>query len=301
MIVHLSATDVGSGVAGIWHSVNGGPWEEGENVTVGTDALERSVVRVAAVDHYGNWEQDNSFTIGYDFEGPTPWFEPQTSDGLDVWVNHDSWVRVGVTDDLKGAGVKDFEVSLDGGGWKRYVTGYHMVVTRAEKDHGNDGAHRIACRGTDRLDNLGPVVERSLAIDTRRPRAAAGYVAHARSRGTGTLRLKISDASPCSRACRVVVTITTTSGKKLGVLRPDGWLKTGSYVTLKFSCPLAGRYKFVVRATDSPGNLTVRPAWNYLVVSAARGVTGKASPGVLDLEPLGASPPVTLRHASVGL
>ena len=299
-VVALTATDVGTGVAAIWHSVDSMPWEEGGAVTVWSPSVAgSSEVRVAAVDEYGNWEEPKTFTVRYDFAGPTPFFNPVRADELDVWVNHDSYVRVGVTDDWRGAGVRDFEVSRDGGAWRRYDGEDVELVTRAAKDHRNDGVHTIGCRGWDQLGNAGPTVEHSLGMDTRRPTAAARYVAHATARGIGRLRFKLSDARPCSGVCSAVVTVTTTSNRKLGVLKPDVWFRTGRYVTLEFTCPLkAGKYKFVVRGTDGAGNLTVKPAWNYLVVGRAKGTVLRSAGDSVPFRAQGASQPVRL-HAEV--
>jgi len=138
-----------------------------------------------------------------------------------------------------------------------------------------------------------------VAIDTRKPKAAAGYVAKARSRGIGAVRFKISDAKPCSGQCRAIINITTLRGKKLGYLAPDVWFATGRYVTVKFACPLkAGKYKFLIKGTDGAGNATAKSAWNYLVVTAGKGRAVQTVPVALRLLPPTRRAPAAL-HAQV--
>jgi hypothetical protein len=84
-----------------------------------------------------------------------------------------------------------------------------------------------------------------------------------------------------------VITVTTLRGRKLGVMAPDAWFKTGRYVTLRFGCPLkAGKYRFSVKGIDGAENPTVKAARNYLIVSAARRVTARPALQFLELQPM---------------
>lgn len=288
--VQCSASDVGSGLVDTWYQVGDAPWQQGTVVHVGLPAGPTDLVqvRVASEDAYGNWEQDNVFPVQFDLVGPEPQFRSETEDPLDVWIRRDSSVAIWANDNATGCGLNGFEIRRGSGAWESHEETV-IVETRALKDHSNDGIHRLACRAKDVLGNQGPTVEHLVAIDTRKPTAAAGYTAHAVSRGTGSLRFKIDDRRPCSAVCRVVITVTTVAGRKIGVLAPDAWFKTGRYIPVRFTCPLKpGKYKFLIKGTDGAGNTTARSAWNYLVVSTAKGAARAAAPQALQMEPAGA-------------
>lgn len=300
--VALSGTDIGSGLVDTWYKVGDATWQKGTTVHVGVPAgpTDLVTVRVASQDAYGNWEQDNSFGVRFDLVGPSPLFGSQTDDPLDVWVRRDTAVEIWAQDNENGSGLREFEVRRGSGAWEGHIEPV-VVRTRALKDHSNDGVHRLACRAADMLGNQGPTVEHVVAIDTRKPTAAAGYPARAVSRGIGSLRFKIHDQRPCSLVCRAVITITTLAGRKIGVLAPDAWFKTDRYITVRFTCPLkAGKYKFSVKGVDGAGNRTAKAAWNHLVVSSARGAGEEGGLGVLELRPLSGGV-LAGRHAGVAV
>jgi len=298
--VQLAATDAGSGVDAIWYSVNDAAWQQGDAVdlTIPPTASSGDViaVRVAAKDKYGNWEQGNSFSVTIDTLPPAIVLSPE--DILGYWVNGRATIRVDAYESWNGSGVKDVLATRDGSDWQPFANHSDLVVD-APADHSGDGPHTFQIRAVDQLGNQRDDAERLVAIDTRKPKAAAGYVAKARSRGIGAVRFKISDAKPCSGQCRAIINITTLRGKKLGYLAPDVWFATGRYVTVKFACPLkAGKYKFLIKGTDGAGNATAKSAWNYLVVTAGKGRAVQTVPVALRLLPPTRRAPAAL-HAQV--
>jgi hypothetical protein len=292
--VHLTSVDEDSGVEGTWYRADGGVWQAGTSVQLDGSTLPEGshVVGYVSRDMYGNWELGKAFGVRVDRTGPSlrvdfGFYQPET------WTKQECAFDVAAEEAEADSGAEAAYLRVDDGDWERRLPVFRSLV-EAPSDHSNDGVHALAVYGVDNLGNVGATRQYGVAIDTRRPKAATGYVAKARTRGIGAVRFKISDARPCARACQVVITVSTLKGRKLGVMAPQVWFVTDRYVTVKFTCPLkAGKYKFSVKGTDGAGNTTAKAAWNYLVVSAARGSAGRAAPDVLRLLPPTSEAPAT--------
>jgi photosystem II stability/assembly factor-like uncharacterized protein len=301
--VALTAADQQSGVASTWYEINGQGWHKGTTFVIepppGVASGTKYRVEVSSQDIYGNWESGNRFDVTVDTLPPSlemiALFAP-----LDEWTGNPNAIRMQSWDGADGSGVASVNVSQDGGP-SVPMEANGVLQIPAPTDHSNDGIHTFTAQSVDQVGNIGEAQTHGVGIDTRKPSARAPYQATAYSRGIGAIKFRINDAQPCANACRVVITIKTLGGRKLGVLTPDVWLKANRWITVRFGCPLKpGKYRFFVKGYDPASNMTPRSARNYLIVRkrTTSGVEPHQIPGLLQLQMgAGSETGVLLRRA----
>ena len=264
--VTFSASDVGTGVAGTWWRLNGGPWTQSDSVPLTVDPLHPTTyfLAVASVDQYGNWELPRTFDTTTDALGPQPVCTPQQTYMMDYWNHVTSRITLsGIDAGIGGGGVK---VRLGSGAWAEHPNRY-VLVTPARANHGNDGVHIFTMHAFDDLGNIGASVTHAVCIDTRRPTGSV-YAATGKARRSATFKFIVHDKRPCYRRARFILTVTTLHGSFLGYA--SGSCKKNRVITVTYDIGLrAGTYHYYLSADDGAGNTIKSPPHATLTVKSA--------------------------------
>ena len=150
MTVHLSATDVGTGVASTQYKLDAGAWTTGTQVTIATDGVHTLAYR--STDVAGGVEADKSATVRIDATAPVT-----TDDAPATWSKTPVTVHLSATD--AGSGVASTQYKLDAGAW---TTGTQVTIS-------TDGTHTLAYRSTDVLGTVEGEKSRTVRIDATAP------------------------------------------------------------------------------------------------------------------------------------
>lgn len=237
--VTVTATDAGSGVAGVEYQIDDTSWQA-YGAPVQVSAPGDHSVQFRATDRAGNVSQTGSVTftvVEANDEDTTP---PVTAATVDL-VPGRATVTVTATD--ADSGVASVEYQLDGGAWTAYTV--PVVVTTA-------GAHMLHHRATDRAGNVSAVrmtpftVVAPPAEDTTPP---------------------VTTATVASTPGRATVTVTATDADS-GVATIEYRLDGGAWTA--YSTPVvvttAGEHTLGYRATDDAGNTAAVKSVTFTVV-----------------------------------
>ena len=214
--VHLSATDVGTGVASTQYKLDGGAWTTGTQVTISTDGVHTLAYR--STDVAGGVEADKSATVRIDATAPVT-----TDDAPATWSRTAVTVHLSATD--AGSGVASTQYKLDGGGW---TTGTQVTIS-------GDGVHTLAYHSTDNLGTVEADKSCTVRIDATAPATT-------------------DDAPTTWSKTAVTVHLTATGGggvaKTEYKLDAGGWT-TGTQVTIRGD----GVHTLSYRSTDNLGRV----------------------------------------------
>jgi len=252
--VTLTATDEGSGVASVEHSLDGGPWTAYTGPVVLDEVGEHSLA-YRATDEAGNVSQVGTVTLTVVAADPGDTVAPKVTagvygakNGAGEYVGR-AQVRLTATDD--DSGVASIEYQVDGGTWYRYAT--QVAVS-------TPGAHTVTFRATDRAGNVSApgsvafVVESTVPADTVAPEVTATLSGSRDLRG--------------AFLGKVTVTLVATdagSGVDRTELRVDGgaWQRYAAPVLIASD----GDHTVTYRATDAAGNVSTSRSVIFTVVA----------------------------------
>jgi hypothetical protein len=152
--VQLAATDNqgGSGIAGIYYSLDGGPQQTGTEVQVSGEGTHSLVYW--SVDNVGNTETQHTTIIRIDKTAPIT-----TVDVPSGWVNHDVTVAMSAADQDNGSGVAATTFTIDGGAEQ---AGNSVNIT-------TEGVHPLTYWSTDNAGNVESKHTASIQIDKTDP------------------------------------------------------------------------------------------------------------------------------------
>jgi hypothetical protein len=152
--MQLNATDNkgGSGIAGIYYSLDGGPQQTGSEVQVSGEGTHTLVYW--SVDNAGNTEMQNTAMIKIDKTAPVT-----TADAPSGWVNHDVTVALSAVDQINGSGVAITNYTLDGG---TEQTGISVNITM-------EGLHTLTYWSVDHAGNVESKHQATIQIDKTAP------------------------------------------------------------------------------------------------------------------------------------
>ncbi|GAB1820115.1 hypothetical protein HerbRD11066_32790 [Herbidospora sp. RD11066] len=166
VLVHLSATDAGSGVEKTEFRLDGGAWTTyTEPVAVAGDGPHTLSFR--SVDKAGNVEAARALDAKVDATAPVTSADTAS-------VGEGVSVSLAATD--LTSGVAATEYSLDGGAWTPYTTA--VLVTGA-------GAHELRYRSTDRAGNVEEIKAATIEIEEQAPTVVITGVADGTVYGDG--------------------------------------------------------------------------------------------------------------------
>lgn len=223
------ATDTTSGLGLVEHRLDGGTWQAGEELVVGTEGPH--IVDFRATDQAG-LRASTTLSFRVDKTPPTITFTPSGTSGSGGWYTSPVSLTITATDALSG--VASVEYRLDGGIW---TTGTSLVL--------GDGEHTLEARATDLSGNRSVVTAAEtigIQVDTTPPTLSTAldgklglnnwYVSEV------TVLASVSDA---------------TSGVALTEYRLDSGVWTpGTSVTATTD----GAHTVQFRVTDQAGNQT---------------------------------------------
>ena len=231
--VHLSASDVGSGVAKTQYKLDSATsWATGTQVVVDTTGLHTIAYR--STDFAGNVEAEKTCTVAVDLAAPV------TTDDAAAWSKAQVTVHLIATD--KGSGFAGTQYKLDDGAW---TSGTVIDVS-------GEGLHTLVYRSTDVAGNVEKDKTVKVGIDASRPTTKAPRSARVRRGRTVALTYVVRDTG--SPKATVTIKIKKLNGKTVKTLRLG---KRAVNVTsrYKYRCKLPkGKYRFYVYATDLARN-----------------------------------------------
>ena len=136
--ISLSALDLGSGLAEIQYSIDGGPWTvyTGPFYLVGEDGLQK--LTYYGVDHLGNAEQQQTVSFMLDNHPPITEIEigePKYEDSRGIWITSKSRIALNLVQASTYGTTQTF-YRIDGRGWQRYSAPFTIT--------GADGPHQIS-------------------------------------------------------------------------------------------------------------------------------------------------------------
>ena len=162
IMVTLSVTETGSGVASTVYRVDGGSFQSGTSISIPAPADHSNdgvhTIEYRSTDNAGNVEPLRSTTVRIDTTLPTT-----TDDAPAGWRSSDVTVTLSPSDALSGIASTDYRV--DGGAFQNGIS----VLVPAPADHSNDGAHLVEYRSTDNAGNVEPLRSATVRIDTELP------------------------------------------------------------------------------------------------------------------------------------
>ncbi len=227
VIVSLSASDSGSGVATLYVRVDGGTWAIYSGpitLTEGTHVLD-----YYAVDLAGLIEAAHSLSVSVDATPPTTTSSLAGTSGANGWYTSNVTVSLTATDATSGVAAVNYRI--DNGSWLVY-TGPILL---------GEGRHLFEYGASDVAGNLESIQSRSISVDTSPPVSSVALSGTQGANGwyvTGvSATLTATDA---------------TSGVAIIYYRIDG----GPWATYSGAVTLAeGRHVLGFRATDHAGNV----------------------------------------------
>ncbi len=136
--ISLSAMDLGSGLAEIQYSIDGGPWTvyTGPIYLTGDDGPQK--LTYYGIDHLGNAEQQRMVSFMLDNHPPITEIEigePRYEDARGIWITSKSRISLNLVQ-ASTYGVTQTFYRVDGRGWQRYGAPFTIM--------GADGPHQIS-------------------------------------------------------------------------------------------------------------------------------------------------------------
>ncbi len=136
--ISLSALDLGSGLAEIQYSIDGGPWTvyAGRFYLIGEDGPQK--LTYYGIDHLGNVEQQRTVSFMLDNHPPITEIEigePKYEDSRGIWITSKSRIALNLVQASTYGATQTF-YRIDGRGWQRYSAPFTIT--------GADGPHQIS-------------------------------------------------------------------------------------------------------------------------------------------------------------
>ena len=236
--VILTASDLLSGVAHIYYTVNGGGQQTySGGFTIPVTATGTNTIVYWAVDGANNSEAHNTGYVNIDTSPPTV-----TSDADSAWHNGAVTVRL-TPADTGGSGVAGTQYRLQDSGTWLTATGNAFVVPAPANGSG-DGANVYRFQAVDNAGNVSSLGSATVKIDTQAPQTAA----------TGLQ----PDNDSGWRAGSQAVTLTPSDGTGAGVAHTYYTVDGGAQQTYggtSFTVSGIGRHRVTYWSTDNVGNL----------------------------------------------
>jgi hypothetical protein len=265
VLVTLTATDTGSGVAYTEYKLDAADWVPGTQVTVPAPADHTGdgphTLLFRSVDNAGNLEDPpGSVTVRIDTTPPAT-----TAAGAQdaTWYRAPLALTFSAATDT-GSGVAYTEYKLDAADW---VPGALLTVA-APADHSGDGLYTVLYRSADNAGNVEQAKSLSVGIDTVRPTTRAPEPAAAMRYRSASLAYKVIDTAPNAGTANITIKIKNGAGTVVKILTYDA-KPVNTLLNATFACRLSkGSYSFFVYAVDAAGNTQTAVAGNRLKVTA---------------------------------
>jgi hypothetical protein len=168
--VTLTASDgpSGSGVTGVFHQLNDGPWSTLTSLQINDEGLHR--LAWYAVDVAGNVETTRTAPLMLDFTPPLVTLAPDRPPLASGWYTAAVTLSLMVSDTLSGVNTGYYRVnggmsSLEGGSWQALAIGASFQLAA-------DGVHQVDYYAEDDAGNTSTVQSASFQIDTVPPATA---------------------------------------------------------------------------------------------------------------------------------
>jgi hypothetical protein len=236
------ASDATSGLASVQYGINGGAWQPGDSLSLGTEGSHN--IEFQAVDNAGH-TTTRAATLRVDLTAPNVNYSLPAPDGLNGWYVSHPTILLSALDTLSGVRPDSLEYRLNSLDWLagESVTvledGYHIIEARANDLAGNSGDTAFDLR----VDTTDPQIEITVAADL--PQQNGWYVSPA------TATALASDATSGLGGVEYQVETTAAQPARAGrfkVISP-AWVN-GSSLTLE-----DGVHEVAMRASDSAGNV----------------------------------------------
>ncbi len=153
--ITLIATDVGSGLAGVQYSLDGGAWQTGSQAQIGSEGNHTLIAR--ATDVAGNVRQTAPAPFPVDSQAPQTVIALNRTPGYQTWYDGPVTAVFTPTDVVSGPDYVEWQ--LDGGAWQRQATAQVSA----------EGPHTLSYRSADLAGNVEPVRTRVVGIDLAPP------------------------------------------------------------------------------------------------------------------------------------
>ncbi|HZG59690.1 MAG TPA: hypothetical protein VEY68_04280 [Anoxybacillus sp.] len=150
VMVKLTATDNGSGIAKTFYSINGSEYKEGTSFTVDKEGINQ--VSFYSVDQAGNMEKPQTIEVKIDKTAPIT-----TSDAKETWSKENVTVNLTATDN--GSGVAKTFYSING---SEYVEGTSFTVEQ-------EGINKVSFYSVDEAGNIENTQMIEVKIDKTAP------------------------------------------------------------------------------------------------------------------------------------
>ncbi|MGQ5634016.1 MULTISPECIES: OmpL47-type beta-barrel domain-containing protein [unclassified Streptomyces] len=253
--VTVTASDTGSGVAGIEYALDGGAYRDYTAPVLVSD-VGRHTLAYRATDKAGNTSAVKSVSFTVVAAPPEDTTPPETSATVsgtkDASGDYVSGATVTVTASDTGSGVAGIEYALDGGAYRDYTA--PVLVSDV-------GRHTLAYRATDKAGNTSAAQTVSFTVVAAPPQDTTPPEVSASVSGT-------KDASGNYVGGATVTVTASDSGS--GVAATEYSLDGGPY--LPYSAPVAvdraGSHTFLYRATDKAGNTSAAKSLTLTVVDS---------------------------------
>ena len=151
-VVTATASDATSGVADVQYRVDGGAWQDGSQVTLGTDGSH--TVKFQARDQAGNIASTSPLAVPVDHTPPVADVSLPAPDGQNGWYISPVTITANSSDATSGLASQG--VSLDGSSWAPSVTistdGMTTVQVHAQDNAGNS----VSSSKTIQMDTTAP-------------------------------------------------------------------------------------------------------------------------------------------------
>jgi hypothetical protein len=152
VVVSADASDATSGVAKVQVQVDGGAWQDGSSVTIGTDGS--TTVQFQAWDQAGNSTSSSPLTVQVDRTPPVATVSLPAPDGQNGW--YVSPVTVTASSSDVTSGLASQGVSLDGTTWAPSVTISTDGVTTVQVQAQDNAGNTASASRTVRVDTTPP-------------------------------------------------------------------------------------------------------------------------------------------------
>ncbi len=241
--VTLTATDVGSGVAGTSYSIDGGPTLAYSGPFT-VSAPGSHAVTYFSIDNGGNVELPQTGYVNIDVAPVTTATPPLASSATSGWRNTAQTVTLTATD--VGSGVAGTSYSIDGGPTLAYSGPFTVSAP---------GSHAVTYFSIDNGGNVELPQTGYVNIDATAPTTRA-QPAHVRAGKTVTLKFRVADAAvSCGEA---TVKLQIVKGGRVVKTVSVGSKATNVVLTYRYKTALRkGTYTWRVLATDAAGNKAV--------------------------------------------
>jgi len=205
---------------------------------------------VAATSALGS--DDASFTVSDDFTGPKVTATGLQRSATAGWQDNAVAVKLKGSDDSSGSGVAAVYYTLDGGPTQTYSRPF--AVSDA-------GSHKVEYWAVDVAGNTGSTKTGYVNLDLSAPSSVPEALSVTRTSVVRGSVLKVpvavTDPLPTCGTAKVLVRITTASGKTVAQGTRSGVTVNGASITARVKLPVtlrAGVYSLRTRATDAAGN-----------------------------------------------